>query len=47
MNFPTLAGGIDAIKNEFFGLVKVDMTPPADLFVPLLPDRVDGKLLFT
>ena len=27
-------------------MVKVDITPPTDLYVPVLPDNSNGKLLF-
>ena len=38
---------IDDIKNnKFIGLVKCDVTPPKDLYVPVLPDNTGGKLLF-
>ena len=36
----------DILSGKFFGLVKVDVTPPKDLYVPVLPQSVDGKLLF-
>ena len=36
----------DIINGKFFGLVKVDITPPKDLRVPVFPKRTDGKLLF-
>ncbi len=36
----------DIASGKFFGLVKVDITPPTDLFVPVLPDSSNGKLLF-
>ena len=34
------------MSNKFIGLVKCDVEPPKDLFVPVLPDNSDGKLLF-
>ena len=38
---------VDDIKsNKFIGLVKCDVVPPKDLYVPVLPDNSDGKLLF-
>ena len=33
-------------SGDFSGVVKVDITPPKDLYVPVLPDNSDGKLLF-
>ena len=36
----------DIRSGEFFGLAKVDITPPKDLYVPLLPDNSNGSLLF-
>ena len=38
---------ISLIKSgDFCGVVKVDITPPKDLYVPVLPDNSNGKLLF-
>ena len=34
------------IQVSFFFLAKVDIIPPKNLYIPLLPDRVNGKLLF-
>ena len=35
------------IRNgDFCGAAKVDITPPKDLYIPLLPDNTNGKLLF-
>jgi hypothetical protein len=36
----------DILKDRFFGVAKVDITPPKDLYIPVLPDNSDGKLLF-
>ena len=36
----------DIYSGKFFGLAKVDIIPPKNLYIPLLPDRVNGKLLF-
>ena len=33
-------------SGEFTGLVKCDVIPPTDLYVPVLPQSRDGKLLF-
>ena len=33
-------------SGDFFGVVKADITPPKDLYLPVLPDNSDGKLLF-
>ena len=33
-------------SGEFFGMVKLDMIPPTDLRIPVLPDNSKGKLLF-
>ena len=32
------------INNTFIGLVKCDIQPPEDLYIPVLPDNSDGKL---
>ena len=38
---------VDDIKTgKFFGLAKVDVEPPTNLYVPVLPDNSNGKLLF-
>ena len=34
------------LDGSFFGIVKVDITPPKDLYLPVLPDNSNGKLLF-
>ena len=34
------------IRDRFFGVAKVDITPPTDLYVPVLPDDSEQKLLF-
>ncbi len=36
----------DIKKNNFIGLVKCDVQPPEDLYIPVLPEINDGKLLF-
>ena len=36
----------DIKSGKFFGVAKVDITPPKKLYVPVLPDNSDGKLLF-
>jgi hypothetical protein len=36
----------DIINDNFIGLVKCDVVPPKDLYVPVLPDNSNGKLLF-
>ena len=36
----------DIISGKFFGLVKVDISPPKDLYIPVLPDNSQKKLLF-
>jgi hypothetical protein len=47
VTFESLEKGIEAVKSgKFFGLLKVDITPPSDLYVPVLPDNSNGKLLF-
>ena len=33
-------------KGSFCGIAKVDIIPPRDLYVPVLPDNSEGKLLF-
>jgi hypothetical protein len=33
-------------SGSFCGVAKVDITPPRDLYVPVLPDNSGGKLLF-
>jgi hypothetical protein len=38
---------VDDIANgSFFGVAKVDIVPPKDLYVAVLPDNSDGKLMF-
>ena len=36
----------DITSGKFFGLVKVDITPHKDLYVHILPQRAENKLLF-
>ena len=36
----------DILEGKFFGIAKVDITPPKNLYVPVLPDNSNGKLLF-
>ena len=36
----------DILEGKFFGIAKVDITPPKKLYVPVLPDNSNGKLLF-
>ena len=36
----------DILSNKFIGLVKRDIEPPKNLYVPVLPDNPNGKLLF-
>ena len=36
----------DVLSGEFCGVAKVDITPPKDLYIPVLPDNANGKLLF-
>ena len=36
----------DILKDKFFGVVKCDVIPPKKLYIPILPDNSDGKLLF-
>ena len=36
----------DILSGKFFGIAKVDITPPKDLYIPVLPDNSKGKLLF-
>ena len=36
----------DILSNKFWGLVKCDIEPPKNMYVPVLPDNSDGKLLF-
>ena len=38
--------GEDIKSGKFFGVAKVDITPPQQMYVPVLPDKSDGKLLF-
>ena len=35
----------DTLSDKFIGLVKCDIEPPKNLYVPMLPDNSDGKLL--
>ena len=32
------------LSDKFFGVAKVDITPPKDLYVPVLPDNTGSKL---
>ena len=36
----------DILDDKFFGVAKVDITSPKDLYVPVLPDNSEGKLMF-
>ena len=36
----------DILNDTFFGVVKCDVIPPKKLYIPILPDNEDGKLLF-
>ena len=36
----------DILNDRFFGVAKVDVEPPKDLYIPVLPDNSEGKLLF-
>ena len=36
----------DVLNDSFIGLVKCDVKPPKDLYIPVLPDNSNGKLLF-
>ena len=36
----------DILSDNFVGLVKSDIEPPSKLYVPVLPDNPNGKLLF-
>ena len=36
----------DIKSGKFFGIAKVDITPPDDLYVPVLPQSFNKKLLF-
>ena len=36
----------DILSNKFIGLVKCDVVPPKNLYVPVLPDSTNGELLF-
>ena len=36
----------DILSGKFFGIAKVDVIPPKDLYIPVLPDNSEGKLLF-
>ena len=35
----------DIESGKFIGIVKLDITPPPDLGIPVLPEAVNGKLL--
>ena len=37
----------DILSGKFFGLVKCDITPPKDLYLPVLPRNENHKLLFS
>ena len=32
--------------NEYYGLIKCKVLPPRDLYHPVLPVKIDGKLMF-
>ena len=34
------------MDGSFIGVVKCDVTPPNNLYIPLLPETKNGKLLF-
>ena len=36
----------DILNGKFVGLAKVDITPPKKIYMPVLPDNSNGKLLF-
>ena len=36
----------DILSGKFFGIAKVDISPPDDLYVPVLPHNFNKKLLF-
>ena len=36
----------DILSGDFIGLVKVDITPPTDLLIPVLAEISEGKLMF-
>jgi hypothetical protein len=33
--------------NEYFGIIKCKIIPPKSLYIPVLPARINGKLIFT
>ena len=37
----------DYDNSNYFGLIKLDIIPPVNLYIPVLPTRIDGKLFFT
>ncbi len=38
---------VEDIRNDaFIGLVKCDVVPPKDLYIPVLPERENGRLMF-
>ena len=36
----------ELLSGKFCGVAKVDIIPPKDLYIPVLPDTSNGKLLF-
>ena len=47
VNYKSISDFEQALLHEkFFGVAKVDITPPTDLYVPVLPENSDNKLLF-
>ena len=34
------------LEGKFFGVARVDITPPKDLYIPVLPDNSDKKYYF-
>ena len=44
-NYKTITSE-DILNDNFFGIVKCDVIPPKDLYLPVLPDNSNGKLSF-
>ena len=37
----------DYAQNNYFGIIKLDILPPKNLNIPVLPCRIEGKLFYT
>jgi len=42
-----LTENLDYSKNKYFGIIKCKILPPRKLYIPVLPARINNKLIFT